>query len=127
MGIKSGVFNQDADIKNQVIETSALSDIDAVKMFRKKTKHKININVGIGDFSMFEKVKELLEESLQINPEEITLKSELVGDLGINSLELADLVLTCEEKFDIEIMDEDIHKFVTVGDVVKYLTEEVGE
>lgn len=76
---------------------------------------------------MFEKVKEMLEESLQINPDEITMKSELVGDLGINSLELADLVLTCEDKFDIEIRDEDIHKFVTVGDVVSYLSEVVGE
>ena len=76
---------------------------------------------------MFEKVKELLEESLQINPDEITMKSELVGDLGINSLELADLVLSCEEKFDIEIKDDDIHKFVTVGDVVNYLTETLGE
>ncbi len=76
---------------------------------------------------MFEKVKEMLQESLQINPDEVTLNSELVGDLGINSLELADLVLTCEEKFDIEINDEDIHKFVTVGDVVNYLNEKVGE
>ena len=76
---------------------------------------------------MFEKVKEMLEESLQINPDEITMKSELVGDLGINSLELADLVLTCEDKFDIEIKDEDIHRFVTVGDVVSYLSEVVGD
>ena len=69
----------------------------------------------------------MLEESLQINPDEITMKSELVGDLGINSLELADLVLMCEEKFDIEIKDDEIHKFVTVGDVVNYLSETVGE
>ncbi|MBE6642270.1 MAG: acyl carrier protein [Ruminococcaceae bacterium] len=76
---------------------------------------------------MFEKVKELLEESLQIDVSEISMKSELVGDLGINSLELADLILSCEEKFDIEINDEDIHKFVTVGDVVNYLSEVLGE
>ncbi len=76
---------------------------------------------------MLEKVKELLEEALQINPDDINMKSELVGDLGINSLELADLILTCEEKFDIEIQDDEIHKFVTVGDVVNYLSEVVGE
>ncbi len=76
---------------------------------------------------MLEKVKEMLEESLQINPDEITMKSELVGDLGINSLELADLILMCEEKFDIEIKDDEIHKFVTVGDVVNFLSETVGE
>ncbi len=90
-------------------------------------KNKTKFMIPGMEIYMFEKVKEMLEESLQINPDEITLKSELVGDLGINSLELADLVLTCEEKFDIEIKDEDIHKFVTVGDVVNYLSDVVGD
>lgn len=76
---------------------------------------------------MFEKVKAMLVDALQINPDDITLKSELTGDLGINSLELADLIYTCEEKFDIEIKDDDIHRFITVGDVVDYLKEMVGE
>jgi len=72
---------------------------------------------------MFEKVKDLLVEELSINGDEITEDSELVGDLGINSLELADLVLLCEEKFDIEIDEDSIHKFLTVGDIVDYLSE----
>jgi len=70
---------------------------------------------------MFEKVKELLVEELSVNPDDITLNAELINDLGINSLELADLVLLCEEKFDLEISDDDIHKFVTIGDIVDYL------
>ena len=70
---------------------------------------------------MFEKVKNLLSEELQIVADDITMEAELVNDLGINSLELADLVLLCEEKFNIEINDEEIHKFISVGDVVKYL------
>lgn len=72
---------------------------------------------------MFEKVKEILIEEMQVEPEVITLEAELVNDLGVNSLELADLILLCEEKFDIEINDEDIHKFITVGDVVNYLEQ----
>lgn len=72
---------------------------------------------------MFDKVKDLLVEELSINPDEITPTAELVNDLGINSLELADLVLLCEEKFEIEIGDDVVHKFITVGDVVEYLTE----
>ena len=72
---------------------------------------------------MFEKVKNLLVEELSINEADITPEAELVNDLGINSLELADLVLLCEEKFDIEIGDDVIHKFVTVGDVADYLAE----
>ncbi len=71
---------------------------------------------------MFEKVRDLMVEELSLNPDDITLTSELVNDLGINSLELADLVMLCEDRFDIEFSDDDIHKFVTVGDVVEYLT-----
>ena len=70
---------------------------------------------------MFEKLKSLFVEELQIDAADITMDAELIKDLGINSIELADLVMLCEEKFDIEIDDEDIHKFVTVGDVVNYL------
>lgn len=70
---------------------------------------------------MFEKLKTLLVEELSVNAADITPDAELIGDLGINSLELADLVLQCEEKFDVEIGDDDIHGFVTVGDVADYL------
>ncbi len=72
---------------------------------------------------MFEKVKEILIEDLQLSESDIKMEAELISDLGINSLELADLILMCEEKFNIEIKDDDIHKFITVGDVVNYLTE----
>ena len=70
---------------------------------------------------MFEKLKQLLVDELSIDEKDITLDAELSGDLGINSIELADLVMLCEEKFGIEIKDDDIHKFVTIGDVVTYL------
>ncbi len=70
---------------------------------------------------MFEKVKEMLVNDLAVNADDIKLEAELINDLGINSLELADLILLCEEKFGIEVKDDDIHKFITVGDVVSYL------
>jgi acyl carrier protein len=47
---------------------------------------------------MFEAVKRILVEDMQVKPEDVTLEAELVNDLGINSLELADLILMCEEK-----------------------------
>ena len=72
---------------------------------------------------MFEQVKDLLVTELSVNPGDITPEAELVGDLGINSLELADLVLMCEERYGIEIADDDIHNFLTVGDIVDYLSE----
>ena len=72
---------------------------------------------------MFEQIKELLVEELQVNPDEVTPEAELVNDLGINSLELADLALLCEERYDLEIGEDDLRKFVTVGDVADYLAK----
>lgn len=70
---------------------------------------------------MFEQIKELLISELSVNPDDITMTAELGSDLGVNSLEMADFILLCEEKFDIEIGDDDYHNFVTVGDVVNFL------
>ena len=76
---------------------------------------------------MFEKLKTLLIEELNVEESAITLDAELANDLGVNSLELADLILLCEEKFNLVIDDEDLHTFITVGDVVNYLTENYAE
>ena len=70
---------------------------------------------------MYERVKDLLVTKLQLQESEIKPEAELVNDLGINSLELADLVTECEDEFGIEIDDDSIRSFVTVQDVVKYL------
>lgn len=70
---------------------------------------------------MFETLKQFLVDELRVNESDITMEAELSGDLGINSLELADLVYLCEEKFGVEINDEELHNFNTVGDVVRYL------
>ena len=72
---------------------------------------------------MFESFKQFLVDDLRINPDDITMEAELTADLGINSLELADLVYTCEEKFNVVIDDDDLHNFSTVGDVVRYREE----
>ncbi len=70
---------------------------------------------------MFEQFKELLIDEFQVEEDKITLDAELSGDLAINSIELAELILRCEETFGIDIQEEEMHKFVTVGDVVDYL------
>lgn len=72
---------------------------------------------------MFEELKSILVDELRVKAEDITMDSKLAADLGINSLELADFVYSCEEKFNIVIDDEDLHNFATVGDIVKYLEE----
>ena len=75
-------------------------------------------------FIMFETLKEYLVKEFRLNPDDVTMDAELIGDLGINSLELADLILLCEDKFNVVIDDEEIRNFTTVGDVVRYLEKE---
>ena len=70
---------------------------------------------------MFDKVKQILIDELQLDGSEITPEAELSKDLGINSIELADLIMMCEEEFGIEITEDDANEFITVGDVVNYL------
>lgn len=72
---------------------------------------------------MFEEIKEFLVEQLRVDPEDVTMETELAGDLGVNSLEFAELVYLCEEKFNIMIDDEDLRNFTTVGDIVHYLED----
>ena len=70
---------------------------------------------------MFEEIKTALEEELDVPTELITPDAEFVNDLKLNSLELADLVVLCEDKFEVEIEEQDIHTLITVGDLVDYL------
>ena len=70
---------------------------------------------------MFENIKQFLVDECRVEADKVTMDAKLTGDLGVNSLELADLVYLCEEKFNIEIDDEELHNFNTVGDIVRYL------
>ena len=72
---------------------------------------------------MFEELKKILIEEFSIDEDKITLEAEFVNDLGINSLELADLVFICEDKFNVTFEEDDLHTFLTVGDVVNYLAD----
>ena len=70
---------------------------------------------------MYEKFADLLVEEIQINRKDITMDAKLTNDLGINSVELYELAMLCEEKFGITMEEDDVRTFTTVGDVVKYL------
>ena len=70
---------------------------------------------------MFEEIKATLEEELDVPSELITLESEFVNDLKLTSLELADLVVLCEERYGIEIEEQDVHSLLSVGDLVEYI------
>lgn len=75
---------------------------------------------------MFEEIKTMLVDEMSIDEAEIKESAEFINDLGFNSLELADLVAICEEKYDIDLEEDKIREIVTVGDFVKYIETLVG-
>jgi acyl carrier protein len=72
------------------------------------------------------KVKDVLVESLDVEEEKITMDSNLIDDLDIDSLELVDLTMEFENEFDIEIEDDQVEKIKTVGDIVNLIKEKLG-
>ena len=70
--------------------------------------------------NMFEEIKKLLTEEMGIDGGTIAPESKLLTDLKLNSLELAEFILICEEKFGITIEDSDLKKLVTVKDIASY-------
>lgn len=70
---------------------------------------------------VFEKVREIIVDQLNIDAEEITPDVSLIDGLGADSLDLVELMLAMEEEFDINIPEEDIDKISTVGDAVEYI------
>ncbi|MGI5888063.1 MAG: acyl carrier protein [Oscillospiraceae bacterium] len=72
---------------------------------------------------VFEKVKNILVNQLDANPDDITLDTSIIDDLGADSLDVVDLIMSLEDEFDLEVPDEDIEGIRTVGDLVKYIED----
>lgn len=71
---------------------------------------------------VFEKIKEILAEQLDIeNPDSITMDSLLVEDLGADSLDSIDIVMSVEDEFKIEVPDEVVENMTTVADIVNFI------
>jgi len=68
-----------------------------------------------------EKLKEILSEQFDVDVAEITAQTNIREDLGADSLDLVDMLMSLEDEFDVEIPDEQIEKLVTVGDVAAFI------
>ncbi len=73
--------------------------------------------------ALIEDIKEVVVEQLNVDPAEVKEESKFVEDLGADSLDVVELVMALEEKFDLEIPDADAEKIVTVGDALKYIED----
>ncbi len=71
----------------------------------------------------FERIRQILMDQLDLEEDKITMESDIVADLEADSLDVVDLVMTIEDEYGVEVPDDQIEKFTTVGDVVRYIEE----
>lgn len=70
---------------------------------------------------VFDTVREILAHQLELEPELITMDTDILADLGADSLDVVELVTAIEEEYDIVITDESVNTMTTVGQIVRYL------
>ena len=75
----------------------------------------------------FDKVKKIIVDQLDVEEDKVTEAASITDDLGADSLDVVDLVMSFEEEFDIEIPDDQVEKIKTVGDIVKFIEEKVED
>ena len=72
---------------------------------------------------VFDKVKELISEQLDVKADDITEDSSIQDDLGADSLDVVDLVMAIEDEFSVEIPEDQVENIKTVGDIVKFIED----
>ena len=75
---------------------------------------------------VFEKVRDSLVDQLDVEEEKVTMDASITDDLGADSLDVVDLVMSLEEEFDVEIPDNQVENIKTVGDIVRYIEDNVA-
>lgn len=73
--------------------------------------------------SLEERVTNLIVEQLGVSKDEADPKASFIDDLGADSLDIVELVMSLEEDFDVEIPDEDVEKMQTIGDAISYMKD----
>lgn len=68
-----------------------------------------------------DKVKEIIVDQLDVDEDKVTMEASIIDDLGADSLDIVDMVMTLEEEFDIKISDDEVENVKTVGDIVKII------
>ena len=69
----------------------------------------------------FDKIKELIVDQLDVEEDKITMDANIQDDLGADSLDIVDLVMSVEDAFEVKIEDEDVENIKTVGDLVNFI------
>ncbi|TET44467.1 acyl carrier protein [candidate division TA06 bacterium] len=77
--------------------------------------------------SLEEEVRKIIVDQLGVDAAQVTIEARFVDDLGADSLDTVELIMALEEKFGVEVPDDDAEKLVTVGKAVEYIGKKLGE
>ncbi|EMR56933.1 acyl carrier protein [Helicobacter pylori UMB_G1] len=93
----------------------------------RRTKNQQNNNKAFNanDTNLFETIQAVIAEQLNIDASQVTPEAKFVKDLGVDSLDILELIMALEERFGIEISDEQAEKIVNVGDVMRYIEKQL--
>ena len=113
---------------NEVYQ-ECLNDEELQKKLREwrsqKNQQNNNKTFNTNDTNLFETIRAVIAEQLEIDVSQVTPEAKLVKDLGVDSLDILELIMALEERFGIEIPDEQAEKIVNVGDVMRYIEKQL--
>ncbi len=92
---------------------------------RTKNQQNNNKTFNTNDTNLFETIQAVIADQLEIDVSQVTPEAKLVKDLGVDSLDIVELIMALEERFGIEIPDEQAEKIVNVGDVMRYIEKQL--
>ncbi|MGL2915794.1 acyl carrier protein [Helicobacter pylori] len=92
---------------------------------RTKNQQNNNKTFNTNDTNLFETIQAVIAEQLNIDASQVTPEAKFVKDLGVDSLDILELIMALEERFGIEISDEQAEKIVNVGDVMRYIEKQL--
>ncbi|MDR0490912.1 MAG: acyl carrier protein [Oscillospiraceae bacterium] len=76
---------------------------------------------------VFERIKEALAEQFEIDPEKITRDTDVMNDLGADSLDLVELIMTLEDEYGVSVTDESIYERKTVGEIADFIESMINQ
>ncbi len=92
---------------------------------RSKNSQNNNKAFNTNDTNLFETIQAVIAEQLNIDASQVTPEAKFMKDLGVDSLDIVELIMALEEKFGIEISDEQAEKIVNVGDAMRYIEKQL--
>ncbi|GAA6826225.1 hypothetical protein VN1226_10780 [Helicobacter pylori] len=114
---------------NEKVYQESLNDEELQNDLRewRRTKNQQNNNktFNTNDTNLFETIQAVIAEQLEIDVSQVTPEAKLVKDLGVDSLDIVELIMALEERFGIEIPDEQAEKIVNVGDAMRYIEKQL--